>query len=225
MSRPRVADVMTANVVSIGTETPIRDVAMILAERRISGMPVISGLGHVLGVVSEADILVRARENGLADGLGGLLHRGRKRLAAKRTAKTAGDAMTAPAITIEPERSVATAARLMLDNGINRLPVVVEDRLVGIVTRADLVRAFARRDAEILAEILDDVMRQAVWTQETVEVSSRRGHVTLSGEVATPLEADHLVALVERVPGVVTVDARLTFAGRDGGDSTYGKPA
>lgn len=121
--------------------------------------------------------------------------------------------MTSPAITIGPERNVSAAARLMTENGIKRLPVVDKDgKLAGIITRSDLVRAFARPDGEIEREIREDVVRQALWLEgEGLDVRVERGEVTLSGELERRSDAELLPRFTARVPGVVTVDSSLTW--------------
>ncbi len=210
----KVKDLMTANVVAVGTETPLKDVADILSEFRISGLPVVSERGTVLGVVSENDILVKERGTEPLRGLVGRLLAGDAvELEAKVAARTAGEAMTSPAVTIMPDRPVSAAAGEMVERRINRLPVVDEDgKLLGIVTRADLVKAFARSDEEIVREIREDVMSRALWLDPSaVEVSSTRGEVTLKGRLETRIEAEALAALAERVPGVVSVSSELTY--------------
>src|SRR6266508_1404925 len=134
----KIKELMSEDVIAMGPETPLKDVAAILAEHRISGLPVVSEQRKVLGVVSEADILVKergpeARHGGIVGWLleGGLADK------EKLAARTAGEAMTAPAITIGAEKHVSEAARLMTEQGIKRLPIVdVDGKLVGIVTRA-----------------------------------------------------------------------------------------
>ena len=87
--------------------------------------------------------------------------------------------MTAPAITIPPYESVSEAARIMCERRVNRLPVVKDERLVGIVTRADLVRAFTRGDAEIEREIREDVIERTMWIDTgKIEVVVQRGHAS-----------------------------------------------
>ncbi len=137
----KVADVMTVDVVTVGKETPLRDVAALLTERRISGLPVVDE-GRVVGVVSEGDILVKERgRKAERRGLFGVLLDDRATAELKLEARTADAAMTSPALTIGPDRPVAEAAGVMVDQGVNRLPVVNADgTLLGIVTRADLVR-------------------------------------------------------------------------------------
>lgn len=210
----RVTDVMTSDVVSIGPEGALSDVARILADRRISGLPVVGARGEVLGVVSEADILLK--EAGKDRHGGGLL--ARLLLTGledswKLDARTAGEAMSTPPVTVEPERSVNEAAARMIEFDVKRLPVVENGKLIGIVTRADLVRAFVRSDAEILAEINDDVLRRALWVSpELVSVTVSKGDVTIAGAVETKAEAELLVRFVHSVPGVVSVRSELRWA-------------
>ena len=178
-----VGQAMTRAVVTVGPETPLREVARILSERRISGLPVVDGAGALVGVVSGRDLLTRR------DG-----------------ARTAGEAMSSPAICIGAERPVWEAAQLMSARRVQRLPVRGRDgRLAGIVTRADLVRAFVRSDAEVAADLnlgLD------------VDVEVVRGEVTLRGVVAGRGAARDAERSAARVPGVVAVDSKLMWPQR-----------
>jgi CBS domain-containing protein len=208
----KVKDVMTRDVVTVGPETSLKEVAEILAERRISGMPVVRADGEVLGVVSEGDILFKERGasqrkgtlSWLKDpyGMEGLL---------KLEARTAGEAMTAPARTIAPWRALSAAAALMLEQHVNRLPVVDDGELVGIVTRADLVRAFIRPDDEIEHEIRQGVLREALWldSPERVTVAVEDGVVTLGGTVDARTDAELVATFAAKVPGVVGVDSSI----------------
>jgi signal-transduction protein with cAMP-binding, CBS, and nucleotidyltransferase domain len=119
--------------------------------------------------------------------------------------------MTTPAVTISPERSVADAASLMLDLGIDRLPVVVGDELIGIVTRANLVRAFVRTDEVIERDIKQSGLLRRLWVDpQQVGVTVEEGNVVLDGHVETRDLAESLVAYAEQTPGVVSVESRLT---------------
>jgi CBS domain-containing protein len=126
--------------------------------------------------------------------------------------------MTAPALTIAPERPVAEAAGVMVDEGVNRLPVVDSDgKLLGIVTRADLVRAFVRTDDELAEEIRDGVLLRALWIPPgDVDVAVDEGVVTLRGEVENRPTAELLPDFVRRVPGVVAVRSDVTSTDEDG---------
>jgi CBS domain-containing protein len=214
----KVRDVMTTEVATVEPAASLKEVARLLARRGISGVPVVDAEGVVVGVVSEGDILVKERgplEEPRA--FFGVHRRSAQTQQVKSAAETAVDAMTSPAIVIGPERPVSGAAKLMLEHGVNRLPVVTDGHLVGIVTRADLVRAFGRSDAELEREIRSEVLERALWIPEgTVKVSVADGAVTLSGMVDTEVDADVLVRLVRRVPGVVSVASTVRWRLRDG---------
>jgi CBS-domain-containing membrane protein len=215
----RVEDIMTRNVLTIGPEAEVRDVARILVDNHVSGLPVCGIRREVLGVVSEGDILYKeqgsrpVRRSWLT---GWLSDGGSFRAAIKAGARTAGEAMTSPAITVPSYCSVAEAARLMSEEGVNRLPVVRGQELVGIVTRADLVRAFARSDEDIRREIKEDVLRRVLWIEvEAIGIDVTRGAVRLTGKLETRSEALLLERLAARVPGVVSVESELTWTSDD----------
>jgi CBS domain-containing protein len=204
----KVRELMTENVVSVRPDASLREAAALLIEHRITGLPVVDA-GGVVGVLSETDIVAKAI--GAVDRGGPLLwlfgpDPGDDRVAAQ----TVGDAMSSPATTINPARPVHEAARKMISEGVNRLPVVDKGKLVGILTRADIVRAFARDDVELAAEIRDDVLRRTLWVEpERVAVTVVDGRVTLKGEVETEADSEMLPILVSRVPGVLSVRAEL----------------
>jgi CBS domain-containing protein len=209
----RVEELMTKRVKTVAPGASLKQVAALLIENGISGVPVCDVDGRVLGVVSEADVLLKEQGVERAGGrLARLIAPGNDQEIAKAEARTAGEAMTAPAITINPFRSVHEAGRLMLEHGINRLPVVREDRLVGIVTRADLVRAFDRGDDAIAQEIRVELLERSLWLEpEAVAVEVERGQVTLRGEVEGRSDAQLIERLVARVVGVVGVTSELTW--------------
>ena len=209
----KVRDVMTINVFTAQADMALKEVATRMLEFGISGMPIVDGEGRVVGVLSETDILFKERSAPVREGLvDWLVHYGEDPPAAKLNARTAGQAMTSPAVTITPRRSVAEAAELMLDLKIDRLPVVDAEELVGIVTRADLVRAFTRSDEEIEREIVRDVILKTLWVSpERVTVRVDGGQVTLEGRVDCEAEADVILKFVEAVPGVVSIESRLTW--------------
>jgi CBS domain-containing protein len=145
----KVSDVMTEIVFTVTPDTPLTVVANRMLEYGVSGMPVVED-GRVVGVVSETDILYKERSVPDRDGLvDWIAHYPDDPPRAKLEARTAGQAMTSPAVTIAPERHLSDAAALMLDLGIDRLPVVSGGLLAGIVTRADIVRAFATVDVRV----------------------------------------------------------------------------
>ncbi|MFG2616449.1 CBS domain-containing protein [Streptomyces sp. NPDC048507] len=191
MRHRSVADLMTPSAVTVRRATAFKEIVRLLEEFDITAMPVIDEAGHPVGVVSEADLLRRRPVGGAA---------------------TAEQLMTSPAVTARPEWSVVRAARVMQRHRVKRLPVVDEEgRLVGILSRSDLIRLFLRRDHAIQAEILEDVLTRTLHlapSAVTVEVDD--GLVTLSGTVAQPGLLPVVVRLCQSVDGVVDVDSRLT---------------
>jgi CBS domain-containing protein len=214
----KISDVMTKDVISVTPETPLKEVARLLVEKRVSGLPVVSD-GTVVGVVSEGDLLFKERGPSERKGmLSWLLDPHGIEAQLKLDATTVADAMTMPPVTIESRRPLPVAAALMLERGVNRLPVVDTGKLVGIVTRADLVRAFARDDVQIKREIEDEILRRGMWLDDPdeIQVSIADGEVRLDGEVDRRTEAEVAEALVGRVTGVVAVDSHITWREDDG---------
>lgn len=209
----RVVEIMRTHPVTVRPGASLKEAAALLVEHGISGLPVVDSEGRALGVVSETDLLFK--ETGEPDPPGYLtrlldpfLLREREKFAAR----TVGEAMTAPAVTIAPRSSVATAAKTMLAGGVTRLPIVEDGKLVGIVTRTDLVRAFVRPDAEIATEIRYGVIERGMWIDsEVLEVRVDDGEVRLAGCLESRRDAEVLPRLVSAVPGVVGVDSHLTW--------------
>lgn len=209
----RVRDVMTQEVVTVNEHASFKDVAMLIAERRVSAVPVLDREGRVLGIVSEADLVLKEEypegppERRLFQGR-------RRRIAqAKAAGDTAAELMTAPAVTIGPDASVAEAARLLHRHGIKRLPVVdPAGPLLGIVSRADLLKVFLRSDPDIAREIRQQVLMRAMWMNpDTVAIDVRDGVVTLTGQLERRSLIPITVSLVRGLDGVVDVVDRLTF--------------
>jgi CBS domain-containing protein len=214
----KVRDVMTTDVRTVTPGMSLKEAAETLVEAGISGVPVVDAEGGVLGVLSEGDLLFKERTPEERPGamIAWLFDPLQLDEYRKHAARVVGEAMTAPALTIAPERPLSAAASFMLDRGVNRLPVVdATGKLVGIVTRADLVRAFARADAEVAREIRDGVIRRQMWLEAgEVEVEVDAGEVFLRGTVERRDDAEVLPRLVAKVPGVVGVTSELTWAER-----------
>jgi CBS domain-containing protein len=204
-----VRDAMTTSVVTISAQASLKEAAAILAEHAFGGLPVIDHDGSVQGVVTKADILFK--EGGSPPGgLRNVLHRDEVHaIVSKIQARTVGDAMSTPAITVEADASLGSVAELMLEHGVNRLPVVAGGELVGIVTRHDLVLAFARSDGEIEHDIRREALAGVPWTED-IELTVKDGEVTLRGEIDSAYDAEVVPDLIRRIPGVVSVDSELT---------------
>ncbi len=202
----QVDDVMTREVVSVSPEASYMEIVAKLVDHTVSALPVVDGAGQVVGVVSEADLLPRVE---VTDGA--------RRPRRKAHAMRAEELMTAPAITIRPDAAVAEAARVLDATRFKRLPVVDgEGRLIGIVSRRDLLRMYTRGDDEIRADIVEKVLRRDLWVDPaTMDVRVAAGVVTLTGELDTRSLAGIAVRLASAVPGVVRVDNRLRWAQDD----------
>jgi CBS domain-containing protein len=212
-----VGEVMTSEVVDAHPETSFKDVARLLDRHRISGLPVVDHDDKVLGVISETDLIRFQAARSTPGRVRWLRTRALRRSARQATtaarATTAGELMSTPAVTVHPEQRVADAARVMERHHVDRLPVVdEEDRLIGIVTRRDLLRVFLRTDEEIRRDVTDDVLTRALGLPpHTVVVSVRDGMATLEGQVEQRSDILLAVHLTWRVEGVVGVVSNLTF--------------
>lgn len=199
---------MSPGVVTARTDTPLRELARILSTHAISGVPVVDDAGRVIGVVSESDIVDKERgpdvksERWLSRLRGGL------EMNAAAYASTAGEAMTSPPVVVEPWMSVYEAAWMMSVDDVNRLPVVTDGKLVGVIARADLVRYFARSDGEIARDVRDEL---ALLQLTDIDVEVRDGHVVLGGEADCDEDLRCIRHAIARVPGVVSVRSLVTL--------------
>nr|WP_042418171.1 CBS domain-containing protein [Streptacidiphilus anmyonensis] len=200
-----VSDVMTQTVVSVGQDAPFKDIVALMNQWQVSAVPVTAGEGRVVGVVSEADLLpkeeFRDSEPSRPEQL--------RRLGdmAKAGALTAGELMTAPAVTVRADATLAQAAREMAQHHVKRLPVVDEwGMLAGIVSRADLLKVFLRPDEEIAEEIRREVVAYLFGGDATgVVVHVADGVVTLTGQLADTTLVPVAARLARAVEGVVDV--------------------
>lgn len=210
----KIRDVMTADVITVGPETSLHEVARLLSERRISGLPVVDTQGRLIGVVSEADVLVKElghpEPRHPLEWLLGDRHEAEEMR--RRAARTAREAMTSPAIGIQPDRPLRIAADLMVKHRINRLPVIDDGRLVGIVTRADLVRAYLHLDEEIARTIRDEILAHTMWLDPSAfGIEVHEGLVKISGTVDRRSTARILQKLIGLVDGVAGVESHLAW--------------
>ncbi|MGW6982809.1 CBS domain-containing protein [Streptomyces sp. NPDC054932] len=197
MRHRSVADLMTPTAVSVQRGTPFKEIARLLKEFDISAVPVVDEAERPVGVVSEADLL-------------------RKRSSGSGT-NTAADLMTSPAITARTEWSVVRAARVMRGRQVKRLPVVdAAGRLIGILSRGDLLQLFLRRDHAIQEEILEDVVTHTLGlSPSSLTVDVTDGLVTLSGTVGRRSLVPIVLRLCQSVDGVVDVVNQLDYAQDD----------
>ena len=207
-----VKDVMSTQPISLSKDSSFKEMAARLRELKVSGFPVLDDNGKVIGVVSEADMLVKEALEGGYHGLRGMIaataHRTERR---KAGGVAACDLMTSPAVTVAAEDTVEHAAALMYTRGLKRLPVVdTAGRLVGIISRADVLAAFDRPDEEIRAEITSQViprLSEPSWSSVVV----KDGIVTVEGTPETVSIGHQVLAQIRQVQGVVAVRDRLVY--------------
>jgi CBS domain-containing protein len=212
MKRHTVAEVMTRRVATVTEEAGFKQIVEALSSNGVSAAPVIDADRRVVGIVSEADLLHKVDIAGM-EPHGWVFERKRIRIAReKANADFARDLMTTPAITISENDPVGVAARLMDTERIKRLPVVdSEGRLVGIVSRSDLLRPYLRSDDDIRAEVTQGVLLHTMWLDPNdFSVAVDQGVVTIHGEVERRSTVPILVGIVRGVPGVVDVIERVT---------------
>ncbi len=217
-----VRDVMTTDVVTVDRITPYKEIAQLLADYKISAVPVLIMGRHVAGVVSEADLLEaqeRAFRRSRAGRAGHMPWPGRQ--ARPHPRLNAEQLMTSPAITIHPDASIPRAASVMHNHHVKRLPVVDPDekvlgmdgKLIGIVSRRDLLSVFLRSDAQIAEEVRELLTEVLFADPESITVAVHQGVVTLAGQ---PGAQDHhdlipvAMRLIWDIDGVVDVVDRLT---------------
>ncbi|MEU6394657.1 CBS domain-containing protein [Streptomyces sp. NPDC046939] len=221
MKHSDIGSVMTGDVVRAQEATSFKEIVRLLHEHRVSGLPVVDEHDHVIGVVSESDLLAREVEAAGTDGPHAhephrrrLPRWGRARAAhQKAVARTASQIMSAPPITVGSRETIAEAARTMAHHKVERLPVVDdEERLVGIVTRRDLLQVFLRPDEEIRREVVDEVFVRTLWlSPTTVAVTVHQGVVTLDGQVERRSEKEIAARMTGHIDGVVAVVDKLTY--------------
>lgn len=206
-----VQDVMTTRVISVTEGAGYKDIVTLLRRHRVSAVPVLDAAGRVTGVVSEADLLMKQTAPALPVGAVRLAWRLRER--SKASACTAAELMTSPAVSVRADADVAKAARLMRDRNVRRLPVTGADgRLVGIVSRTDVLSVYERPDEQIRDEITTCVIAGRLLLDPLdFDVTVTSGIVTTAGRVESGAVALSLLAAIRNVEGAVAVRDRLTY--------------
>jgi CBS domain-containing protein len=208
-----VRDVMSTHVIAVRQTAPYKEMAAMLHQQRVSAFPVIDGDNKVIGVVSESDLLTKEALQGTVPRT--LLSR-EERVRKQVNAVTAADLMTRPPVTIGPDEPVTSAARLMFDQRVKRLPVISDDgTLIGIVTRSDVLSVYNRPDPEIQRQVTQD-LAESTLLRDPAEfagftVTVKDGIVTIAGAPETTQAGLDIIDAVRRMEGVVAVRDRLRY--------------
>jgi CBS domain-containing protein len=219
----KASDVMVCNVITVGPDATVQEVADILLRNRISAVPVVSTSGEMLGIVSEGDLLNRPeaqtshRKSWWLDALAS-----NETLAAeyvKSHSRRVADVMTCDVITAAPDTTVAEIAALLEKNSIKRVPIVENSRIVGIVSRANLLQGLAsmgknapstRPDDSAIRDKVMAKLRNERWTRPAlISVTVCDGTVELWGIVESQAERKAVHVLAEVTPGVRAVNDNL----------------
>jgi CBS domain-containing protein len=220
----KASEVMAKDVVTVSPQTTVREIAVVMAERRISGVPVVDEAGKLVGIVSETDLLHRA-ETGTEKRhkwwLGALIDADQlAREYAAAHARRAADIMSTRVVTIDADADLGAVADLLDRRKLKRLPVTKDGRLVGIITQGDLVRALVAQqvhgaggppaDSASVLSAIQQRMRRETWLDSSlVNVAVKDGVAEISGLAASADQRRALRLLVEDTPGVMRVEDNL----------------
>lgn len=214
----KAKDVMVRDVVVVSAMTPVREAARMMVDHRVSGLPVVDADGRVVGIVSEGDLIHRAetgterRRSWWLEALAGAEELARDYV--QSHARKVGDVMTKRVISVGEESELGQIAALMDRHRVKRVPIVRDGRLVGVVSRSDLVKAFlltAAQPAQALTDAdirrrLDDVLAHEPWVDTALlNVSVDNGVVELGGCVSSDEQRKALQVAAESLPGVRNV--------------------
>jgi CBS domain-containing protein len=217
MRHATAREIMTSPVITVGPDTPFRNVAAIMLDRGISGVPVVDDDGRLLGIVTEADLLYKEEVpqpqpalipwHGSSLRLERIVDRHKK-----ATGLTVGELMTENVVTATEETSAHELAHLMLTRGINRIPIVRAGRVVGIVTRADVLKLFTRSDEALLITVKETLTHDLWIDPKGLTITCINGLVTIAGEVDRHTDRDLVIRWIKTIDGVVGVNAdRLDY--------------
>jgi CBS domain-containing protein len=201
---------MTTMVVVAHEHSSFKEIVRLLHEYGVSALPIVDDQGRLRGIVSEGDLILKEDPRLRDEEERPFEGRGHRQDRERASALVARDLMAREVVTIGPDADIADAARLMHERRLKRLPVVdLEDDVLGVVSRSDLLQIFLRPDAEIAKEIRSVIDRAPTLEAEEINVKVATGVVALRGKVESRSQADALVDAVRSVAGVVDVQDQL----------------
>jgi CBS domain-containing protein len=216
----KVYEIMTHQVITARPDMSIREAAELMATHGVSGLPVVDERGAVVGILSEGDLILRQKPRVARPWWRGFFQNGERmaREYQKAMGTTVGEVMTRAVVCVSPDLPIESAALILAERQIRRLPVVSEGRLVGIVSRGDLVKALARApapgagaatDAELVAEMRRRMAAEPWASRYGVVVQAEGGILRLWGLTDTEAEKAALETMARAIPGVTGVDSHL----------------
>lgn len=223
----KAKDVMTTQVASVSPSTPVQDVANLMLTQRVSGIPVVDGDGHLRGIVSEGDLMRRTETGTDAAPRSWWLRMFRSGESGakdyiKTHGATAGDVMSHPVVTVSPDEDIADIAMLLEKKRIKRVPVAEDGKLLGIVSRADLLRGLAMHgplaverpadDRQIRDALVEHLATQSWATSALVNVTVNDGVINLWGVYDSKKQHEALLVAARNVPGARGVEDHMSVA-------------
>ncbi|HEX6470218.1 MAG TPA: CBS domain-containing protein [Streptosporangiaceae bacterium] len=208
-----VKDVMTREVVSVTEDTPFKEVAYMLLRNHVGAVPVLDSAWQVRGVVSETDLLAKEADPTAVEESHPLAGRRRRVERRKAAGAVAADVMSAPPVVAFEHTTLEEAAQKMRRHRVQRLPVIdaLSGRLIGIVSRSDILRVYTRPDEEIRRDIMEEVIaKEAAMDPHRFTVTVTDGNVMIAGKIERRSLIPLLMHAVRRVEGVVSADSNLT---------------
>lgn len=205
-----VSEIMTTKLITVGPDTPLKDVVERMIGAEVSSLPVTDDSGKLLGLVTEADLIAKVAYTGVrhralalvADVISGREHH----WVAKAAGCVAADLMSANVVSCGPDDTATAAARRMLEQGVKHMPVLDGDRIVGMVSRRDVLAMFDRPDEAIACDVERALVHDpSIPDDHHVRSSVEAGIVTLSGDVRFGWDVPIVVSIVRHVPGVIDV--------------------
>jgi CBS domain-containing protein len=214
-----IEQIMTRDVITVTSDTSIREAAKLMADHGISGLPVIDGEGRLMGIISEGDLILRQRSRSKRPWWRSFFTDGERlvREYRKFAGTTVGEVMTHPAISISPVFGIETAASILHARGIRRLPVVRNEKVVGIISRGDLIKVLAaqvpvsgtKSDAQLVEEMKARMAREAWASTMGFVVHARQGVIFLWGVVPTQAVKTALETMARAIEGCKGVENDL----------------
>jgi CBS domain-containing protein len=211
MRRLPARDIMSHPVVTVRPETTIPELVRVLRDHRISGAPVTDRLGRIVGIITENDILMKEAD---AAGLGMLAYAvgsfgdGSEAEATldRVRGRTVGDVMMTEVITARQDTTVRELAAVMARHGINRVPIVRNEHVIGIVSRADVLRLYDRPAGGLRAEVRRCLVQDLGINADQISITIVDGVVALHGTVGDPRDIHLVQTFLRDIDGVVAID-------------------